>query len=731
MLDAWPVSRRIGSGFLVLTCLIIALSVFSQRAVGNLGSVYLEYRNISKQVVSLNTFFESFSEAQHAAMMYVVTPRENLKAAVVEKMAEISDRPEIIEPFETSADRLSEVRQIIANAVGYKDSFLMLSDHLQTAADLEQTIDADLTAFETDMNAIFSVTVQTGTAAIISAAGLTLQSAMAAIAQARQFKLTGDPDDLSQFETRYGDFERNFRRLSARNGQDTTARQISQLEQRLQGFPDAFVAFSQSQQTTRALKTRVLNQDGPSILAGIHQIADDISNRQEEIGPNGEAILGKLQKVIPAAGVTATLIALLLTFGIGRWVTRAISRLADTTDALAGGNNNVEILGTQHSHELGRVARALNVFRQAQIDRGEVMAEHAQLQEQQNKVVETMKTELAKVADGDLTRKIDISFAAEYDALRENFNDAIEALHAAISRVNDTTALISQTTSQTASATNELSQRTENQAATLEQTAAALDELTASVKSAAEHAKSVDSSVIRARTEATKNGEIVAQAVAAMSAIEQSSKQISQVIGVIDDIAFQTNLLALNAGVEAARAGESGRGFAVVASEVRALAQRSAEAAKEISGLIANSSRHVEQGTELVGNAGEALGEIITQVNDISSMTSQIATSAEEQAIGLSEINIGVNQLDQVTQQNAAMVQDQIMRGDMLSAETQKLSNLIKQFRIRAGQGNDRTQEDGVHELESAIAGTDRDNRSPSVGSDARDASGHSTWQSA
>ncbi|MEJ8560828.1 methyl-accepting chemotaxis protein [Yoonia sp. GPGPB17] len=191
-----------------------------------------------------------------------------------------------------------------------------------------------------------------------------------------------------------------------------------------------------------------------------------------------------------------------------------------------------------------------------------------------------------------------------------------------------------------------------------------------------------------------------------MGEIEESSKQITQVIGVIDDIAFQTNLLALNAGVEAARAGESGKGFAVVASEVRALAQRSADAAKEISGLIENSSRHVSQGTQLVGNAGEALSEIITQVNDISSMTSQIATSAEEQAIGLSEINMGVNQLDQATQQNAAMVQESISRGEVLASATDRLSTLIHHFKVSRDAAKPAPVTEAPDALSAAIAKT-------------------------
>jgi methyl-accepting chemotaxis protein len=162
----------------------------------------------------------------------------------------------------------------------------------------------------------------------------------------------------------------------------------------------------------------------------------------------------------------------------------------------------------------------------------------------------------------------------------------------------------------------------------------------------------------------------------------------------------------LNAGVEAARAGESGKGFAVVASEVRALAQRSADAAKEIAGLIENSSRHVAQGTQLVGHAGDALSEIITQVNDIASMTSQIATSAEEQAIGLSEINVGVNQLDQVTQQNAAMVQDSITRGDALATETSKLNALIGKFKVTSRRMTPAVPYDAADALRDAIART-------------------------
>ena len=233
-------------------------------------------------------------------------------------------------------------------------------------------------------------------------------------------------------------------------------------------------------------------------------------------------------------------------------------------------------------------------------------------------------------------------------------------------------------------ASDDLSHRTESQAATLEQTAAALDEMTASVKSAAEGAKSVEETMKKARLEAVDSGSVVENAVAAMTEIEGSASHISQIIGVIDDIAFQTNLLALNAGVEAARAGEAGRGFAVVASEVRALAQRSSEAAMEIKNLIGNSSKQVERGVELVGKAGEALNSIVDQVTNISQMVSEIADGASEQSTGLGEINIGVTQLDQVTQQNAAMVEEATASSHMLNSDAEKLSELVARFRVEA-----------------------------------------------
>ena len=238
-----------------------------------------------------------------------------------------------------------------------------------------------------------------------------------------------------------------------------------------------------------------------------------------------------------------------------------------------------------------------------------------------------------------------------------------------------------------ATASDDLSRRTEQQAASLEETAAALDQITATVRRGAEGAKQATTAASGAKGDAVRSGEVMTDAVNAMGEIEQSSSQITQIIGVIDEIAFQTNLLALNAGVEAARAGDAGRGFAVVAQEVRALAQRSAAAAKEIETLIANSSAQVQRGVRLVGDTGQALSAIVAKVTEIDALIAEIAQSSEEQATGLAQVNTAVNQMDQVTQQNAAMVEEATAASSSLKSEALELANLVGRFDIGDGAG--------------------------------------------
>lgn len=329
--------------------------------------------------------------------------------------------------------------------------------------------------------------------------------------------------------------------------------------------------------------------------------------------------------------------------------------------------------------EMGQLSRSMDQTRIALRDAEMVLAE----KEAARKLVITeLDTHLGQMAERDLNCKIARAFPAEYETLRESFNATVQTLGNALTQVVQASASIQSGASEVSQAADDLSHRTESQAATLEETAAALEQLGVSVTSSAEGARRVEGIMGEARKEAENSGIVVQSAVNAMNEIEQSSDQIVKIIGVIDDITFQTNLLALNAGVEAARAGEAGRGFAVVASEVRALAQRSAAAATEIKELIGESSRQVRQGVDLVGRAGGALGHIVEQVNHISQLVTDIATGAVEQSTGLNQINAGVSQLDQVTQQNAAMVEETTAAGHLLASDASDLAQMVQSFQL-------------------------------------------------
>ncbi len=370
---------------------------------------------------------------------------------------------------------------------------------------------------------------------------------------------------------------------------------------------------------------------------------------------------------------------------------------------LASGDKTVDVPGVGRKDEVGLMAAAVLSFKEAAIanDRLETEAEAARREseqaqaaseaerqrsaEEQAQVVDTLATGLARLSEGDLSARIDASFSGRYAKLKDDFNAAVSTLEAAMSAIATATGGVQSGTEEIAQASDDLSRRTEQQAASLEETAAALEEITTTVNQTASGAREASTVVAKARADAERSGDVVSQAVAAMSQIEESSSQIGQIIGVIDEIAFQTNLLALNAGVEAARAGDAGKGFAVVASEVRALAQRSADAAREIKSLISASTDQVSSGVLLVGQTGEALQRIVAQVAEIDGLVTRIASAAGEQATGLSEVNSAVNQMDQVVQQNAAMVEEATAATHGLRKEAETLSGYVGRFRTSAG----------------------------------------------
>ncbi|WP_369825795.1 methyl-accepting chemotaxis protein [Caulobacter sp. BP25] len=346
-------------------------------------------------------------------------------------------------------------------------------------------------------------------------------------------------------------------------------------------------------------------------------------------------------------------------------------------------------------------------------------AERESGQRRQAGAVKALGVALARLAEGDLSTRVEGQLSPEFQSLKIDFEKAVGALDAAMHAVERSAVGILAGAEQIARDAEDLSERTERQAATLEQTAAAVEELTTAVGKTAQSAREVSSRVDEASAEAKRSGDVVGRAAQAMTKIEAQSQQVNQILGVIDEIAFQTNLLALNAGVEAARAGDAGKGFAVVAQEVRALAQRSAEAAKEIKSLITESSRQVGEGVELVGQTGEALRGIVEKVGGIGAMVTAIAASASDQAGALGQVNSAVNQLDQVTQHNAAMVAQSTQSTHALRVEASDLSEHVAAFRLGAepartlgvAGGGEPSDDNAVHVAHARIAAYARPGR--------------------
>ncbi|MGZ3274590.1 MAG: methyl-accepting chemotaxis protein [Caulobacteraceae bacterium] len=304
------------------------------------------------------------------------------------------------------------------------------------------------------------------------------------------------------------------------------------------------------------------------------------------------------------------------------------------------------------------------------------------LETEQAHVVRTLATALDRLSKGDLTTQIDARFEGGYAAMRDHFNEAVASLRGALTTIAEAMSGLLGGSQEILVATSDMARRTEQQAATLEETAAALDQVTATVRSTASGAAEASQAATGAKAEAERSGDIVREAVQAMQGIEEGSRKVTEILTVIDEIAFQTNLLALNAGVEAARAGDAGRGFAVVAQEVRALAQRSAEAAREIKGLISSSRDQVDKGVRSVGATGEALTQLVGLAVQIDHVISDVARSAREQSTGLGQVNSAVNDMDKVTQQSAAMVEQTTAAAAQLQSRAAELDAAIGRFNL-------------------------------------------------
>jgi methyl-accepting chemotaxis protein len=435
----------------------------------------------------------------------------------------------------------------------------------------------------------------------------------------------------------------------------------------------------------RAEAEEAVRSAGKAVLVSaavlpLRSIRDAETKNIEENGARQETVIMTAMVTLVLGGLVLIGLAISLAVMLSRMIARPISGLTQTMAELAAGRNDVRVPDVDRADELGDMARAVLVFRDAAVAKAGADAA-------QDHVVRALGAGLEAVSAGDMTYQITQPFHGDYEGLRVSFNSAVGGLERSLSQVASSAQSVHIGSGEIRAASEDLSRRTEQQAASLEETAAAMDQVTGMVGDTARSATEVRSAIDAAQKDAAEGGQVVSQAVTAMDAIEKSSQEIGKIINVIDGIAFQTNLLALNAGVEAARAGDAGKGFAVVANEVRALAQRSADAAKDIKALITTSTTQVSHGVELVGETGKMLDRIVSKISDVNALIAVIANSTDTQATNLKQVNGAVTDMDKMTQQNAAMVEESTAAARSLASEADELAALVARFQLRSGAG--------------------------------------------
>ncbi|WP_114966062.1 methyl-accepting chemotaxis protein [Alkalilacustris brevis] len=687
MLENTRISTRIRGGFGIIIALLIGLAVFAYTSTSGMGRIFGNFHDavdVDLQTVKVR---ESMMLAQQAVATFEAEPSTENAEALTERVADLRQLgADFAAGAETDtrpyAEAVAAATEAFAqSALSFLDASLVREDGVRQVLDLGITHRRGIGALHKALDERGAVTLAYQ---VLGASEAFL------VARVRIDRFLGGMP-LSEFETATAPMETTLEILGAiprtlLNGDEPEM--VSHARRGVTAFRQA-ANVARGAELARRDALQDMRAAAPLLTSAVDEARAWADAEMYALGSEADARLSSTLFTIISVSLGILLIGAVAAWTIGNWISRAISRMAGTMQQVAEGKLDIEITGADAQTELGDMARSLDVFRSNGLEARKAEDIKRLARAEQGRVVSELTSGLERLAKGDLSAEIespaDNPFPAEYDSLRQSFNQVLQQLSEMVTQSRNSADSVRNSAHEISQVAQDLSSRAETQAATVEQSAAALTELTESVQSTAHKASEAEQATRANHREAENGGTVVRDAVEAMRQIEKSSEQITRIIGVINDISFQTNLLALNAGVEAARAGEAGRGFAVVASEVRALAQRASESAVEIKTLISESSDQVRQGSELVHKTGASLEGILTRVSQVSELVADIANAADEQARGLAEINVGVTQIDTVTQQNAAVSEESTAAAQNLLQEAEALAEALSGFRVRHG----------------------------------------------